>query len=193
MQSNSQPIGNQPGHFRPRSKQPPMQSPDSVPEKSSTANPTNPMTAPLKTALLILTMAIASSSCQRSSTHHTSGSEPDTSAAAPTARTEPGEPAKWPMPEAMMKHLRDLEQDVRNLDAAAEKDHAALAAKIDGHTDRLIANCTMDGKAHDALHDWLMPFLQLNKAYATAPDAAAQSSEFQKIKDALATFHERFE
>jgi hypothetical protein len=51
----------------------------------------------------------------------------------------------------------------------------------------------MDGKAHDALHDWLMPFLQLNKEYAAAPDAATQSGKFKEIQDSLAAFHERFE
>lgn len=51
----------------------------------------------------------------------------------------------------------------------------------------------MQGKAHDALHDWLMPFLQLNKAYAAAPDDAAKSAKFKEIQDSLAKFHERFE
>ena len=151
------------------------------------------MNAQSTTAVLILTLAIASSSCQRSSTSHTKDEKPDAVAPSATATEEPGTPAKWPMPEAMMQHLRNLEQDVRNLDASAEKDHAALAKKIDGHTDQLIYSCTMDGKAHDALHNWLMPFIQLNKTYAAAPDAAAQAAEFAKIKDSLATFHERFE
>jgi hypothetical protein len=57
----------------------------------------------------------------------------------------------------------------------------------------MISSCTMHGKAHDALHDWLMPFLQLNKEYAAAPDDVTQSAKFEKIKDSLSTFHERFE
>lgn len=92
-----------------------------------------------------------------------------------------------------MKHIRNLEQDVRTLEASAEKDHAALASKIDGHTEQLISSCTMDGKAHDALHDWLMPFLQLNKEYAAAPDAGSKSVKFKAIQESLAAFHERFE
>jgi len=51
----------------------------------------------------------------------------------------------------------------------------------------------MDGKAHQALHDWLMPFLQLNKDYAAAPDVATKSAKFKEIQDSLAAFHERFE
>lgn len=92
-----------------------------------------------------------------------------------------------------MQHIRNLEQDVRTLETSAEKDHSALALKIGEHTKQLISSCTMDGKAHDALHDWLMPFLQLNKDYAAAPDAATQSAKFKEIQQSLAAFHERFE
>lgn len=97
------------------------------------------------------------------------------------------------MPEAMMIHMRGLEKDVKAFEASAQKDHAALAAKIDGHTKQVIATCTMEGKAHDALHDWLMPFLQLNKEYAAETEDAAKAAKFKAIQDSLAAFHERFE
>jgi hypothetical protein len=157
------------------------------------SNSTKLMKAQSKAAVLILALAIASSSCQRSSTSHTTDAKPDAAATPTTVAAESGTPAKWPMPEAMMQHLRNLEQDVRNLDASAEKDHAALAKKIVGHADQLISSCSMEGKAHDALHEWLMPFLQLNKTYAAAPDPATQAAKFNEIKDSLARFHERFE
>lgn len=150
------------------------------------------MKLPCKSTVLIVALAFSLSACKRSPKPADATSDNHASAVS-TTTADAGKPAKWPIPEVMMKHLRDLEQDVRNLDGAAEKDHAALAAKIDGHTDRLISSCTMDGKAHDALHDWLMPFIQLNKAYAAAPDGGAKSAKFKEIKDSLTTFHERFE
>jgi hypothetical protein len=143
--------------------------------------------------LLILALAIALSACQRSSVEDDVKSDNNTSGISTTTKTESGKPAKWAMPETMMQHMRNLEQDVRALESSAEKDHAALAAKIDAHTTQLISSCTMDGKAHDTLHDWLMPFLQLNKAYAAAPDAATQTAKFKEIQDSLAVFHDRFE
>jgi hypothetical protein len=57
----------------------------------------------------------------------------------------------------------------------------------------VIATCTMEGKAHDALHEWLMPFLQLNKEYAAATDEADKAAKFKAIQESLAVFHERFE
>lgn len=50
----------------------------------------------------------------------------------------------------------------------------------------------MDGDAHDALHDWLMPFLRLGKEYAAATDADADSAKFKEIQASLAAFRERF-
>jgi hypothetical protein len=146
-----------------------------------------------KSTVLILALAIGLSACQRPSKQISVKSDNDAAGISTTKVSESGKPAKWAMPESMMQHMRNLEQDVRALESSAEKDHAALAAKIDEHTTQLISSCTMDGKAHDTLHDWLMPFLQLNKDYTTAPDAATKSAKFKEIQDSLATFHERFE
>lgn len=146
-----------------------------------------------KSNLLILALAIGLSACQRPSKQESVKSNNDAAGISTPPVTESGNLAKWAMPEPMMQHMRNLEQDVRALESSAEKDHAALAAKIDGHTTQLISSCTMDGKAHDTLHDWLMPFLQLNKDYTAAPDAATKSAKFKEIQDSLATFHKRFE
>jgi transketolase len=145
-----------------------------------------------KPTVLILALAIGLSSCQRSSRREDVKSDLDAAEISTTTENEPGKPAQWAMPEAMMKHMRNLEQDVRALESSAEKDHTALAKKIDEHTTQLISTCTMDGKAHDALHDWLMPFLKLNKDYAAAPDAVTRSTKFKEIQDSLAKFHQRF-
>ena len=148
------------------------------------------MKTPLKSAAIVVSLAMSLAACQRASKDDATAPAVNEPPAAP-AETKPS--AKWPMPEAMMVHMRSLEQDVKAFETSAEKDHAALASKIDGHTKQVIATCTMDGKAHDALHDWLMPFLQLNKDYAAAPDVAAKSAKFKEIQDSLAAFHERFE
>lgn len=147
----------------------------------------------LKFTALILTLPIGLSACQRSSSQENVKSSQDAAGISTTSVTDSDKPTKWAMPEAMMKHMRNIEQDVRNFESVAEKDHAALAIKIDEHTKQLISSCTMDGKAHDALHDWLMPFLQLNKDYAAAPDAVTKAAKFKEIQESLATFHERFE
>lgn len=113
----------------------------------------------LQPTALILILSIASDSCQRPTEQRDAKSESNTTEVA----KESGITAKRVMPDSMMQHIRDLDRDVSALESSTEKDHAALAAKIDAHTTRLISSCTLDGEAHDTLHDWLMPFLQLNK------------------------------
>lgn len=151
------------------------------------------MKIPYNSTLLIVALTVGLSACQRSSKQDDTISDNNASGVPTTTATESGKPAKWVMPESMMQHMRNLEQNVRALESSAEKDHAALARKLDEHTTQLISSCTMDGKAHDALHDWLMPFLQLNKDYTAATDAATKTAKFKEIQDSLATFHERFE
>ncbi len=143
--------------------------------------------------ILILTLGMAFSACQRPSEHGAGEPDGDASGSSTALESEVGESAKWTMPDAMMQHVRKLEMDVSTFESSGKDDHAELSARIDGHTRRLIASCTIEGEGHDALHDWLMPFLQLCRDYAAAPDAAARSARFEEIHDALTVFHERFE
>jgi hypothetical protein len=151
------------------------------------------MKPPTQSAAIIVSVVMSLTACQRASQEDAANSstadrnEPH----ATPMETKPS--GKWTMPETMMVHMRNLEQDVKAFETSPEKDHAVLSAKIDGHTRQLIANCTMEGNAHDALHEWLMPLLQINKEYAAASDEAGKAAKFTAIQDSLAVFHERFE
>ncbi len=151
------------------------------------------MKSAIQSTVLVLALAIGISACQRRSQPKPASSQADAAEVAAAPEPIPANPARFPMPEAMMQHMRNLEQELRRFEASAEKDHAALASAIDLHTTQLISSCTMQGPAHDALHQWLMPFLELNKDYAAASDEAARSLKLREIQDSLAVFHERFE
>jgi hypothetical protein len=145
------------------------------------------------TAVIVVSLVMGLTACQRASKEDAASStrpERNEPLATPTG-TQPS--GKWPVPETMMVHMRNLEQDVKALETSPEKDHADLATKIDGHTRQVIATCSMEGDSHDALHEWLMPFLRLNKEYAAATDGADKAAKFREIQDSLAAFHERFE
>jgi hypothetical protein len=55
-----------------------------------------------------------------------------------------------------------------------------------------VTNCTLEGKAHDELHKWLMPLLGLPAEYTKATDPQGQAELLGKIKQSLALFHEYF-
>lgn len=143
--------------------------------------------------VVILTLGLSLFACWRLSEQTASERDGDVVRNSTALKSEVESSAKWTMPDAMMQHVRNLEADVRSFESSEKKDHAELSATIDGYTRQLIAGCTMEGEGHDALPDRLMPFLQLNKDYAAAPDAAAQSARFEEIQKALIAFHERFE
>lgn len=99
---------------------------------------------------------------------------------------------KWLVPKPMMAHLENLEQAVRDFEAQPRRGHAALATAIQDNLGRLVTNCTLEGKAHDELHKWLMPLLGLSAEYTKATEPQVQAELLGKIKQSLALFHEYF-
>lgn len=100
---------------------------------------------------------------------------------------------KWVVPPGMMVHIRNIETDIHNFEAAPAKDHATLASAIQQHLGRLVTNCTMEGKAHDELHKWLMPFLGSSQAYVDATALRVQEEKCRELQRALVVFNRYFE
>ncbi len=109
------------------------------------------------------------------------------------ASLELNEGKKWVVVKPMMAHLRSLEKAVLEFERTPGRDHAILATEIQEDLGRLVTSCTMEGKAHDELHKWLMPFLGLSADYAKATDPQVQQQKFNEIKHALLVFNEYFE
>lgn len=106
----------------------------------------------------------------------------------------PAAPAKkWLVPAAMSVHVRNLEKSIASFESEKAADHAALAISIDKDLKQMIASCTMAGEAHETLHDWLAPFLELATEYANATELAVQKEKIVAMRGAFSTFHEKFE
>jgi hypothetical protein len=68
--------------------------------------------------------------------------------------------AKWKVVPDMMKHIRNMESDINRFAETKHsdlKDYTQLGASLQKNIDLLTSNCTMEGKAHDELHKWLVP------------------------------------
>lgn len=100
---------------------------------------------------------------------------------------------KWVVDKPMMAHIRKIENRVLETNRKPVEDHAALAAEIQGDLGRLVTNCTMQGKAHDELHKWLIPFLATAQEYNDATERAVQERQLGRIKQELLVFNEYFE
>jgi hypothetical protein len=68
---------------------------------------------------------------------------------------------KWKVDDNMMLHIRNMEKDVMNFNSENNKKYPLLANKLKSNIDLLTSNCTMKGEAHDELHKWLVPYIEL--------------------------------
>jgi len=144
----------------------------------------------LAAMLMIPALALGVTGC---STADHGGTTTAHSAHAQYATLELNEGKKWVVAKPMMAHMLNLEGAVRDFDRKPGRDHAALATEIQDNLGRLVTNCTMEGKPHDELHKWLMPFLGLSADYSKATAPQVQQQKLQEIKQALLVFNEYFE
>lgn len=99
---------------------------------------------------------------------------------------------KWVVDSNMIFHIRNIENDVNTFSKNENKDFKTISKKIQSHLDLLTSNCTMTGKAHDELHKWLLPFIDLVKELSDAKDIDIASEKFKVIQSSFLTFNTFF-
>jgi len=112
------------------------------------------------------------------------------SAAGPLLELNNGQ--RWVVSPPMLIPIRRMQQRIAAAvvtDAATELDHAVLADSLFVDIDALVAGCTMEGKAHAELHDWLMPHMQLVQDLEKTTDTV----QARKILEELAASSEEFD
>lgn len=135
----------------------------------------------LISSLTIAGLVWGTAGCQSTAHHH--GGKP----------LELDRGQKWSVPTPMMSYLRNIEQAVQNFDQQPGQNSATLAKTIQDNLSGLVTHCTMEGKAHDELHKWLIPFLALSDDYAKATNPQVQEAKRQEIKQSLAVFNSFFQ
>lgn len=100
---------------------------------------------------------------------------------------------KWNVDAPMLLHIRNMESDVSAFGQGEQKDYGALSAKLQTNIDLLTSNCTMKGQAHDELHKWLLPYIDLVNELSEAKDETESAKHFQTIKDSFVTFNQYFQ
>lgn len=96
---------------------------------------------------------------------------------------------KWKVDDNMMTHIRNMEKDVIAFADNSDNNYTELASKLKTNLDLLTSNCTMKGQAHDELHKWLVPYMEL------VEDLEKEQSEaqFKAIQDSFQTFNQYFQ
>ena len=100
---------------------------------------------------------------------------------------------KWKVDANMITHIRNMENDVISFAKVEQKDYKSLSEKLQSNIDLLTSNCTMKGKAHDELHKWLLPFIELSRKFAVAAEKEEQEKIYQEFKKSFVEFNTYFE
>ena len=100
---------------------------------------------------------------------------------------------KWKVVETMAVYIRNMEQAVNEFETLENKDYAVLAKTIDENITELTSKCTMEGQAHDELHKWLVPFIELSEEFDGATELVEQEKNYQKFKASFETYNTYFE
>lgn len=99
---------------------------------------------------------------------------------------------KWVVNEEMKPHVLEGETLVDKYATTNTSDFKTLAADLKSHNDKLIKSCTMTGKSHDELHNWLEPHLKLTKALEQAKDEIEAKSVVTQLQNSYKSYHQYF-
>ncbi len=100
---------------------------------------------------------------------------------------------KWNVDTNMITHIRNMENDIISFAKVEQKDYTSLSNKLQSNIDLLTSNCTMKGKAHDELHKWLLPYIDLVKELSEVKVETESEKQFQKIENSFIIFNQYFQ
>jgi hypothetical protein len=100
---------------------------------------------------------------------------------------------KWTVPAEMMKHVQTMHQRVESEMAHELDDLPGLQANLIEDIDGVIAACTMEGKGHEELHKWLIPFMNHVKGFDTEASPELADVWFNEVVVSLKEFHKYFQ
>lgn len=99
---------------------------------------------------------------------------------------------KWEVNKEMMVHVKNMESDIEATSSQSSPNYKDLGSKLDENIGLLTSNCTMTGKAHDELHKWLLPFIDLVKNLNAVDSKEEQKQSFEAVQESMNEFNTYF-
>jgi hypothetical protein len=99
---------------------------------------------------------------------------------------------KWKVDNNMLIYIHKMEKDIISFSDAAQKDYVLLSTKLKKNIDLVLFKCTMEGKAHEELHKWLVPFMELNEKLSKSKDIKESELLYSEIKISFEEFNKHF-
>ncbi|HLF32811.1 MAG TPA: hypothetical protein VI583_01160 [Cyclobacteriaceae bacterium] len=146
--------------------------------------------------IIYLTVIALLSACGHKQSEHNHADdavaeEHDHDSGTPVLELDSGK--KWVVNPEMMVHIRNMEKDVKQFDGTSLSAYKELSGKLKEYNLQITASCTMKGKSHEELHDWLLPFIDLTKKLGESGSETQASENFNQVKKSINTFNEYFE
>lgn len=143
----------------------------------------------LKT-IIAVTLAVLLSSCNTKIKEEKTAEIPvEEHQHASTETIELNNGAKWKVDATLMLHIRNMEKDIADFEKNSTNDYALLATKLKQNVGLLTSNCTMEGQAHDELHKWLVPYIELVEEFSKEKSA----EKFTEIQHSFITLNQYFQ
>lgn len=99
---------------------------------------------------------------------------------------------KWIVNEEMKPFVIKGEQLVNDYIANNNSDYKELANQIKNQNKQLISSCTMDGKSHEELHEWLHPHLEIVKELSETDSDAKAAELVTSLEKSYQLYHQYF-
>jgi hypothetical protein len=77
---------------------------------------------------------------------------------------------KWVIDEGMRVSIDSIDLRLTAFNGETMEHYKELSTDLSHHTKTIISSCTMKGQAHDELHKWLIPFINLRKELDSISD-----------------------
>lgn len=103
---------------------------------------------------------------------------------------------KWKVDPEMLEIIQKMKSDIVTFSSGKEselKDYQELSDKIQTNIEELTSSCTMTGQAHDELHKWLLPFIELAGEFEECSEMHAAKEIHLALKESFVEFEVYFE
>ncbi|NQU53856.1 MAG: hypothetical protein HQ522_15105 [Bacteroidetes bacterium] len=100
---------------------------------------------------------------------------------------------KWLVNSEMKPFVAKGEKLINEYIANNNTEYKALAAQLKEQNSQLISSCTMDGKSHEVLHEWLHPHLEIVKELSSAETNEVANEIVVRLKTSYGMYHQYFQ
>lgn len=99
---------------------------------------------------------------------------------------------KWVIDEGMRVSIDSIDWRLEAFNGITLEDYKVLSTDLSLHTKTIISSCTMKGQAHDELHKWLIPFINLRKELDSISDPTQGQEITAKLTNEITIFKTYF-